>query len=541
MKRVTHFCLYPQGLVEGQFITKPVKTRDQEQMNMNMTMWSKRAIFPVILFILFGLLSCNTRKNEVQKFEGTVSSLSQYEAPEWFRNAKFGIYVHWGVYSVAEQGEWYPRMMYIQGSAAYKHHLKTWGHPSEFGYKDFIPLWKAEKFDPDKLVRLFKKAGARYFAPCAVHHDNFDLWDSKYHRWNAVNMGPKKDLIGMWRQAALKNGLRFGVTTHLARAYSWMNVANQSDKEGPLAGVPYDGDNPEYDDFYFKKHSDISSAGPENPPKAWRDEWANRMKDLIEHYHPDHFYFDGAIPFRGDMGKTGMDVIAYLYNHSMETHNGKQEAVMCIKERPFTGFYVHEMTTLDFERGKAPDIRDMPWQTDDTIGPWGYHEGAQYRSTDVIIDELVDIVSKNGNLLLNVPMKADGTLDEKATTILEEIGEWMSINGEGIYDTRPWYDFGEGKINTVAEMARLSQYTDQDIRYTTKDHVLYAFVMAWPGAGKQVRFKLITPYNAMIKPIKKVTMLGVGDVSWEENGSGLYVTMPDKKPYDYAYGFKMEY
>ena len=402
-------------------------------------------------------------------------------------------------------------------------------------------MWKAENFDPDQLVALFKKAGARYFTPCAVHHDNFDLWDSKHHRWNAVKMGPKMDLIGMWREAALKHGLRFGVTTHVARSYSWMNVANQSDTVGPLAGLPYDGDDPEYDDFYFAKHDDLSSAGPEYPPEAWKELWSKRMKDLIDNYHPDHFYFDGAIPFRGDMGKTGMDVIAHLYNHSMEMHDGRQEAVMCIKERPFTGYYVHEMTTLDYERGKAPDIREKAWQTDDTIGPWGYNKNAKYKSTNAIIDKLVDIVSKNGNLLLNIPIKADGTLDMESIAMLEEIGAWMDINGEGIYGTRPWYNFGEGKINSVPEMSRISLYTEKDIRYTTKDNTLYAFVMAWPGDGKTLRFKLITPYTAMIGPVKSVTMLGVGAIEWELNGMGLFVTMPNEKPYEHAYGFKIEY
>ncbi len=494
----------------------------------------------VLLMVHFG---CSREQKDAthkpEYFKGTVASLEKYQAPEWFNDAKFGIYVHWGVYSVPEMGEWYPRWMYQEGSGSYKHHLKNWGHPSEFGYKDFIPLWKAEKFDPDKAVALFKKAGARYFTPCAVHHDNFDLWDSRHHRWNAVEMGPQKDLIGMWREATLKQELRFGVTTHVARAYSWLNVANGADKEGPYAGVPYDGIDPEYDDFYFREHDDFSSAGPEFPSEEWKDLWVKRMKDLIDNYHPDHFYFDGAIPFRGDYGKAGMEVIAHLYNHSMDQHNGKQEAVMCTKPRPFTGYYVPGLTTLDYERGKAPEIREEPWQTDDTIGPWGYKKGAKYKTTNAVIDKLVDIVSKNGNLLLNVPIKADGTFDEETVKTLEEIGKWLEINGEGIYETRPWIEFGEGKINSVAEMSRLSQYTAKDFRYTTKGDTLYAFVMDWPGAGKEIRFKLITPYNAAIKPIESVTMLGVGAVEWEQDGMGLHVTMPQEKPYEHAYGFKI--
>ena len=210
-----------------------------------------------------------------EEFKPTVESLRQYKCPEWFRDAKFGIYLHWGPYSVARQGEWYARRLYEQGSAEYEHHLKHYGHPSEHGYKDFIPLWKAAKFDPDALLALFKRAGAKYFCPCAVHHDNFDLWQSKHHRWNAVNMGPHKDLIGMWRQATLKAGLRFGVTTHLSRSYSWLNVANQSDTEGPKAGVPYDGAQGQGKGLYPPNDGQSTHPrAPFNPPREWRDDWA---------------------------------------------------------------------------------------------------------------------------------------------------------------------------------------------------------------------------------------------------------------------------
>lgn len=274
----------------------------------------------------------NQPENEKGQYEPTVESLRQYRCPKWFRDAKFGIYMHWGPCSINGVNGWYGRNMYIQGHRAYEYHVKTFGHPSEVGYKDLIPLWKAEKFDPDELVALFKEAGAKYFTPCAVHHDNFDLWDSKHHRWNAVEMGPKKDIIGLLREATLKHGLRFGVTTHLARAYSWFNTNKGSDTEGSYKGVPYDGNDPKYEDFYFEKHGDTDRRHPLNPPKSWRRQWANRMKDLIDHYHPDHLYFDGAIPFQGDdNGQTGMEVIAYYYNHNMQRHGGRLEGAMFIK------------------------------------------------------------------------------------------------------------------------------------------------------------------------------------------------------------------
>ncbi len=474
-------------------------------------------------------------------FVATAESLQNYKTPEWFRDAKLGIYLHWGAYSVAEMGEWYARNLYIEGRPEYEHHVKTYGHPSEFGYKDFIPMWKAENFDPDKLVGLFKYSGAKYFTPAAVHHDNFDLWDSKHHKWNSVNMGPKKDLIGMWRDATLKHGLRFGVTTHLSRSYSWLNTSKLSDTKGPKAGVPYDGNDPAYASFYHAKHDDIHPRAPLDAPKEWRDHWAARMKDLIEKYDPDHFYFDCAVPFRGeDGGKTGMDVIATLYNNSMANHGGKQEAVMAIKERPWQGFYADGMATLDYERGKASHILSEPWQTDDSIGPWGYRKGADYMDTNMVIDKFIDIVSKNGNLLLNVPIKADGTLDKKTTDVLQGMGDWMKINGEAIYGSRPWYLFGEGKVNEIHHRAIRSPFTHKDIRYTQKDGVVYAFVLDWPGANKPVTFTNITLMNSRVAPVKSISMLGSEEtIRWEQHPDGLKVYMPKQKPGDHAFAIKI--
>jgi len=224
-----------------------------------------------------------------ETYQPTVESLRKYECPEWFRDAKFGIYLHWGAYSVAEQGEWYARKLYDETTPEYKHHLEHYGHPSEHGYKDFIPMWKAENFDPDALLALFRRAGAKYFCPCAVHHDNFDLWDSKHHEWNAVDMGPKKDLIGLWRQATLKAGLRFGVTTHLSRSYSWLNVANQADTQGPKQGVPYDGAQGKGRGLYPPNDGQSTHPrAPLNAPRWWRDHWARRVKQLIDDYQPDH-------------------------------------------------------------------------------------------------------------------------------------------------------------------------------------------------------------------------------------------------------------
>jgi alpha-L-fucosidase len=468
-------------------------------------------------------------------FVGQVESLQNYKCPEWFRDAKFGIYLHWGAYSVAERGEWYARRLYEEDRDEYKHHLKTYGHPSEFGYKDFIPMWKAEKFDPDALLALFKRAGAKYFSPCAVHHDNFDLWNSKHHRWNAVNMGPKKDLIGLWKAATLKAGLKFGVTTHLSRSYSWLNTSNGADSRGPKKGVPYDGASEAGQGLYPPKHEDIHPRAALDPPPEWEQLWAKRIKQLVDDYQPDHLYFDCAIPFRGDdAGRTGMDVIAHFYNSN-------PAGVMCIKERPWQGLYAPGMATLDYERGNASHVLKEPWQTDDSIGSWGYNSLKPYTTADTQTDKLIDIVSKNGNLLLNIPIRADGTLDEKATDILEDMGRWLAISGEGIYGTRPWYVHGEGPTKHIPHFVVKSPFKSRDIRYTTKGEYLYAFVLAWPSKKQPfVEMALLSPGNHRIGKIESVEMLGhQGELNWETHPDGLRVFFPKKKPCEFAYCLKI--
>jgi alpha-L-fucosidase len=459
--------------------------------------------------------------NESFQFEPTIESLKSYRCPDWFRDAKFGIYLHWGVYSVAERGEWYGRRMYIEGSPEYEHHVATYGHPSEYGYKEFVPLWKAERFDPERLVGLFKQAGARYFTPCAVHHDNFDLWNSAHNRWNSVNMGPKMDITGLWRRAALDQGLRFGVTTHLARSYSWFNVNKGRDESGPMAGVPYDGNDPAYRDFYHEPHGDTDRRHPENPPESWRREWARRIEDLIDNYTPDFLYFDGALPFRGDdQGRTGMEVVAYYYNQGLRRHGGQQECVMCIKDLSSHGLYVEGVATLDLERKRADHLLSQPWQTDTSIGPWGYDVRREYRPVREMIHELVDIVSKNGNMLLNVPPKADGTLDAETEQILAAIGRWLDVNGEAIYGTRPWDIYGEG-----------------DLRFTRNGGTLYVIALEWPGAGGELTVPSLGRATGVASG---VSLLGhPGELKWHQDEQGLTVVAPETAPCEYAWAFEI--
>jgi len=464
------------------------------------------------------------------RFLPSIPSLLDYRCPDWFRDAKFGIYLHWGVYSVAEQGEWYPRNMYIEGHPNYQYHLAHYGHPSKFGYKDMVPLWKAEKWDPDRLVSLFKAAGARYFSPCAVHHDNFDLWNSRHHAWNSVKMGPRRDITGEWRAAAQKYGLRFGVTTHAERTWSWLQTNKGADRSGPMKGVPYDGNDPRFRDFYLEPDTDTDLRHPRNAPEKWRTHWAARIKDLIDAYHPDLLYFDGAAPFLGeDNGQTGLEVIAHLYNHSLERHAGHLEAVMCTKgigQHSTHGIYVDGIATLDLERTRLDQIREQPWQTDTSVGPWGYHAGRPYRPVRDIVHELVDIVSKNGSLLLNVPPRADGTLDAETERMLAEVGGWLEVNGEAIYETRPWVVYGRDAI-----------------RFTRKPGAVYAVLLEWPKDGTVTIPELGRQMG--VGPARDVSLLGCDSaLRWGQDAgdrSALRVVLPDRMPCEHAWVLRVRF
>lgn len=503
------------------------------------------------LFGTRGKVDDQKLKPEIAKgpFEGTRKSLEAYQAPEWFRDAKFGIWCHWGPQSAAEYGDWYARNMYIQGSRQYKYHLEQYGHPSVFGFKDIIATWKADKFDPDYLMDLFRKAGAKYFMTMGVHHDNFDLWNSKYQpRWNSLASGPKKDIVGMFREAALKQGMRFGLSQHLQIAWNWWLVSHGADKTGPYAGVPYDGTNPEYEDLYFENHELLAdppwgrvAENANSAPVWWQERWFLRIKDLIDKYPPDIFYTDGMIPFE----EWGLSIVAHLYNQSAKRHDGRIEAVFLSKEPKDcqTGTCV-----LDLERRIMEGIYDKPWEMGTCIGSWHYDktifEEKRYKSPKTIIDMLVEVVSRNGNLLLNFPLPNSGEPDAEELKILAEITEWMAVNGEGIYGTRPWKTFGEGSdIDTSGKSSSLregdkKQLTAGDIRFTTKGKYLYAFCMGWPE--KQWSIKLLALKNSDMGKIRKVTMLGFsGKLKWVQDENGLQVVVPPEKPCKHSIALKI--
>lgn len=471
----------------------------------------------------------------IQKFEPTWESLQTFECADWFRDAKFGIWAHWGPQAVPMVGDWYARHMYIEDHPQHQHHVRTYGHPSQFGYKDIVKLWKAENFDPERLIDLYKNCGARYFVAMGVHHDNFDCWNSKHHAWNAVKVGPGKDIVGLWEKAARAAGLRFGVTEHLERAWSWFNTNKGADSTGPWAGVPYDGNDPTYADFYFEAHEDDDYHYPANPPESWQKHWQARIMDLIDQYDPDLLYTDGGVPF----GAVGREMIAHFYNRNIE-RRGELEAVYTLKNPAMHtgnhGDYRDGIGLLDVERGVVDDIQANPWQTDTCIGGWYYDTRRVYKTPAEVVHILIDVVSKNGSLLLNLPPRPDGTLDEQEEWIIKQVGAWMDINGEGIYGSRPWKQYGEGPTRLSAgSFAELDVkgFTGEDFRFTSRGDVICAFAMGWPSDGEW----LIKAFAG--KSVSAVELVGEGPLQWKQDGEGLHVAAPERPPCDHAYCLKI--
>ncbi|MVT08180.1 alpha-L-fucosidase [Chitinophaga tropicalis] len=497
-------------------------------------------------------------------FQPSWESLKQYQVPDWFRDAKFGIWAHWGPQCQPEHGDWYARGMYQEGSDAYKYHVQKYGHPSKFGFKDVINEWKAEKWDPDQLLSLYKKAGAQYFVALANHHDNFDNYKSKYQPWNSVNMGPKKDLIGGWAKAARKQGLFFGVSVHAAHAWSWYEPSQMADKNGPLAGVPYDGKIRKeegknkwwngYDagDLYEQNHPLSEKAensgsihkqwewgaGASVPSKSYCEKFFNRTVDLINRYEPDLIYFDDTVLPLWPVSDAGLRIAAHFYNSSIKKH-GKLQAVLNGK---ILNEEQRKCMVWDIERGQSNNIEPFVWQTDTCIGSWHYdrrvYDNRGYKSARTVIHTLADVVSKNGNLLLSVPVRGDGTIDSAELAVVEGIATWMQQNSEAIFGTRPWKVYGEGPAMEAAAPLSAQGFNEgkgkpfgpEDIRFTTKGDSLYAIVLGTPGDGK-VNIKSLAVGNAhYTAAIGRVELLGHGEVKVERGNGGLIVQLPENLP-----------
>lgn len=497
------------------------------------------------------------------KFEPTWESLKNYEVPEWFRDVKFGIWAHWGPQCVEGTGDWMARSMYLEGGDQYNYHVKNYGHPSEIGFKDILPLFKAERWNPDSLVAFYKECGAQYFFALGNHHDNFDLWDSKYQPWNSVNMGPKQDILDGWEKAARKYGLYFGISFHADHAWTWYEPSRRYDRNGDKMGVPYDGHMTKADgkgkwwegydpqDLYAQNHplSEGSWAdgmihrqwawgeGAALPTVEYITNFYNRTLHAINRYNPDLIYFDVTVAPFYPVSDAGLKIATHYYNRSATKNNGKENVVMFGK---ILDDEQSDALVWDVEKGAPNAIQPEPWQTCTCIGGWHYntsiYEKKHYKSAAVVAKLLVDVVSKNGNLLLSVPLRADGTFDEKEHAIMKEFAAWMRINSEAIYSTRPWVKFGEGPIAEANIKLNAQGFNEgsyarasaADVRFTQTRKHLYATALGWPKNGKLTIKSLAKDSKDFPQKISRVELLGYGKVKFQRTADGLIVELPEQ-------------
>ncbi|MCG8390420.1 MAG: alpha-L-fucosidase [Cytophagales bacterium] len=502
--------------------------------------------FSLALFMLicaYAVMGSRSKdSNTIEKYKANWESLKKYKTPAWFQDAKLGIFIHWGIYSVpAYSSEWYGRHMYMDTAnfsaqlyhkgdgphPVYEYHKRTWGDPKEFGYKDFIPMFKGEQFDADEWVSIFKKSGAKYIVPVAEHHDGFAMYDSKLTRWNSVDMGPKRDVLRELMDAGKREGLKVGASSHYAFNWTYFNKK-----------AHFDTSDPGYADFYGSKTTPLADT---TISKEFLDTWWNRVTDLVDNYQPDILWFDffmdqhEFVPYHPRLA-------AYYYNKGLEW-----DKEVVLQNKNFGNFESFPTGTnvLDLERGKMSDINRYPWQTDTSIGKnsWCYVEGWDSKTPNTIVDDLVDIVSKNGNLLLNVGPKADGTIPTDQQEVLFELGDWLGKNGEAIYGSRPWVIFGEGptEVATGHHTEGMNEdLTSEDFRFTTNEGNIYAIAMDFDDHGKYNIKSLSSESNYLRKKIKNVVLLDSNeDVEWEQTSEGLSIKTGPGHRGKYACVFKV--
>lgn len=464
---------------------------------------------------------------ETGPFQPDWEVLKGYCVPEWYQDGKFGIFIHWGPYCVpAFANEWYPRNMYRKAETAYAFHRAVYGPQERFGYKDFIPQFKAEQFDPAAWVDLFKRAGAKFIVPVAEHHDGFPMYDCAYSNWSAAKMGPKRDIVGELATATREAGLVFGLSSHRAEHWWFMNGGQE---------FPSDVQDPAYADFYGPAQP--LTGGHHNrdsqprPTPAYLDDWLARTCELVDKYQPQLVWFDWWIE-QQCFAPYLQTFAAYYYNRGAQWNKG---VAINYKLQAFE----EGSAVLDIERGQLKDIRPMFWQNDTSVSKnsWGYISHHDYKNPGDIIQDLVDVVSKNGALLLNVGPKADGTIPVEEQQILLEIGRWLEINGEAIYDSRPWIKFGEGPTEVPEGQftdTKRQAFTPQDFRFTAKEGIIYAICLGWPGAGVPVIIHALAG-----EALRSVELLGYGPVEWICDREGLKIQIPGEPPCQHAVVFKL--